>query len=137
MHTSAAELLPAGEEPLVQAHLTAGADVDLGHPCADAVGMELVVPGAVERVREVDPPSVAAHLDHLRAAREWFVGGCGMRCVADDSPEAHGADLTWPSGIGDVVLLELTGPPARDVEEAIVDRQVDVGDERRNRPERL
>ena len=39
--------------------------------------------------------------------------------------------------IADVVLLELAGPPARHVEPAIVDRQVDVGHQRWDCAERL
>src|SRR3954468_4387631 len=39
--------------------------------------------------------------------------------------------------VGDVVLPQLTGAPARDVEEAVVDRQVYVGDQRRDGSERL
>ena len=38
---------------------------------------------------------------------------------------------------GDVVLLQIAGAPTGDVEEAIVHRQVDVGDEQRNRLEAL
>ena len=38
-----------------------------------AVGIELRVPRRVERVGEVDPPPVAAHLDHLRPAVERLV----------------------------------------------------------------
>ena len=39
--------------------------------------------------------------------------------------------------VGHVVLLEFPGAPARHVQPAVVDRQVDVGDQRRHRPERL
>jgi hypothetical protein len=40
-------------------------------------------------------------------------------------------------GIADVEALELPGSPARDVQRAVVDRQGDVGDQRRHRAERL
>ena len=35
----------------------------------DAIGIELIVPGGIERVRPVDALAVTADLDHLRAAR--------------------------------------------------------------------
>ena len=55
----------------------------------------------------------------------------------DDPAQVHRADFARLGRIGDVVLLELTGAPAGDVEEAVVDRQVDVGDQRRDGSERL
>src|SRR3954462_429223 len=50
--------------------------VELDHPAVDALGVELLVPAGVRRVRQVDALAVAAHLDHLRAAgqlprRRW------------------------------------------------------------------
>ena len=59
-----------------------------------------------------------------------------MGSLSDDPAQAHRADLPGVCRVGDVVLLELTGAPAGHVEEAVVDRQVDVGDQRRHRPER-
>src|SRR3954452_8376128 len=100
------------KEPLVHAHGATGVDVDLGHPGADAVGMELIVPRTVERVGEVDPPTVAAHLDHLRTAGKGQVRGRGVRGTTDYAAEAHRVDLSRPYRFGNVVLLELTGTPA-------------------------
>src|SRR3954454_435111 len=105
------------KEPLVHTHSATGVDVELGHPGADAVGMELVVPRTVERVGEVDPAAVAAHLDHLRTAGKGQVRSRGVRGTTNDAAESHGGDLPRPSGIGNVVLLQLTGTPAGDVEE--------------------
>src|SRR5680860_1142444 len=136
-HASAAELVAMREEPLFHAHSATGVDVDLGHPGADAVGVELVVPRAVERVGEVDPASVSAYLDHLWAAGEWHVRVRGVWRATDDPAEVHRADFARLGRIGDVVLLQLTGAPARDVEEAVINRQVDVADEWRNGPKRL
>ena len=49
----------------------------------------------------------------------------------------HRAGLDRVERIGHVELLQLAGAQARDVEEAIVEREVDVGDERRHRAESL
>src|SRR5687768_9403028 len=63
-----AEVLAVREEALVDAKTAGrGVGVDLRHPGADAVGEELVVPGAVERVGDVDASAVTTDLDHLRA----------------------------------------------------------------------
>src|SRR5208283_2640075 len=40
------------------------------------------------------------------------------------------ADFLRMKRIGNIVLQELAGSPARDVKEAVVEREVDVGDER-------
>src|SRR5690606_32121872 len=58
------------EEARVERHPPVLADVELRRPAHDALRVELLVPGRVERVREVDAPPVAADLHHLRAAVE-------------------------------------------------------------------
>ena len=70
-----------------------GPRVELGHPGADPVGVELIVPRPVQRVGEVDALAVAADLDHLRSARERHVGraGCGVRLTMPPSR----TDPTW------------------------------------------
>ena len=63
-----------------------GPHVDLGHPAADAVRVELVVPRRVERVGEVDALAVAADLDHLRTAVQRLPRLAGMRRAATMPP---------------------------------------------------
>src|SRR3954470_3940929 len=64
-----APVVAGREEPLVGHQASgAGVGVALGHPRADTGWEELVVPGAVAGIGEVDPPAVAADLHHLRAA---------------------------------------------------------------------
>src|ERR1041384_70894 len=66
MHPAITEMLcTVQEELLVEVHAAGLVDVGHCHPAADPVGVELVVEGPVERVREVDPSSVAADLHHL------------------------------------------------------------------------
>ena len=114
-----------------------GLRVELHHPAVDAVGIELRVDGAVERVGEIDAPAVAADLDHLRPAVERPVLGARMRRPRDDAADADLAGELRVERIGHVVLLQVAGAPAGDVEEAVVHRQIDVGDERRHRLEAL
>ena len=60
-----------------------------------------------------------------------------MRNPAGDAADPHRPGLPGVERVADVVLLQLTGPPARHVEELIVHGQGDVGDQRRDRPEAL
>src|SRR4051794_33192163 len=62
--------------------------VDLAHPAFDPLRIELLFPARVERVRQVDPLAVAAHLDHLRAAVELVRGRVAR--AADDPAEVYG-----------------------------------------------
>src|SRR5687767_5468995 len=56
------------EEPRVQIHAAFGSQIHLGHPTADTLRVELVIPGRIEPVGDVDALAVSADLDHLRAA---------------------------------------------------------------------
>ena len=126
------------KEPRVDGH-AAGlrVRVDAGHPGADAVRVEDVVPGRVERVRGVDTPPVPAYLHHLGRTRQSQLGGGRVRGAIDDPAEAHRPRLPGVVRVAYVVLLELPGAPARHVEPAVVDGQVDVAHERRDRAEGL
>src|SRR5438874_2615339 len=63
VHAQASELLAVREKTLVDAQPAVGVGVELGHPGADAVRVELIVTSAVQRVGEVNPRAVAADLD--------------------------------------------------------------------------
>src|SRR5438552_2840732 len=54
-----------------------------------------------------------------------------------DATQVDGTGLLRLEWIGDVVLQQLAGTPAGDVEEPVVQGEVDVRDERRNRAESL
>ena len=103
----------------------------------DALGIELRIDRAVERVGEIDPPAVAADLDHLRPAVQRPVLRPDAPPATTMPPILHLAGQLRVERIGHVVLLHVAGAPAGDVEEAVVHRQVDVGDERRHRLEAL
>ena len=63
------------------------------------------------------------------------MAGCGG--AVDDAAEPHGSHLLRVCRVRHVELLQLAGTPAGHVEEPVVDREVDVGDERRHRSEGL
>src|SRR5918992_90378 len=133
-----AEVVAVREELRVHGHAAGlGVRVDTGHPGAYAVRVEDVVPRRVERVREVHAPTVSAHLHHLGRARQPQLGGCRVRGSVDDPAEAHRSRLSRVVRIAHVVLLELPRPPARDVQPAVVDGQVDVAHQRRYSAEGL
>src|SRR6266852_4790663 len=109
-------LRPLHEELLVEGDTTILLGVELDHPAVDAVGIELRVNGAVERVGEVDASAVPADLNHLRAAAECAVLGAGMRGPGDDAADPHLAGELGVERVGDVILLQIAGAPARYVE---------------------
>src|SRR5215216_4848142 len=129
-----AEVVAVGEEPRVHGHPTRPrVGVQLGRPGPDAVGVEDVVPDPVERVGDVHAAAVAADLHHLRPPSEPQLRRGGVGLTADDAAELDRAGLDGVEDVADVVLLELAGAPAGDVQPAVVDRQVDVADQRRHR----
>src|SRR6266508_5506261 len=67
-------LREAREESLVERHAALGLRIELGHPALDAVGIELGVPGCIQRVADVRAPTVAADLDQLRSTVQRLAG---------------------------------------------------------------
>ena len=92
---------------------------------------------AVKRIGEIDPPAVAADLDHLRTAVQGAVSGAGMGGARNDAADAHPAGLLRLERIRYVILDHVAGPPAGDVKKPVVHRQVDIGDQRRHGLEAL
>src|ERR1700680_2637600 len=123
------------EEIRIELQATAGSDVALHHPAFDAGGIELTVPGSRESIGEVDTPTIAAHLHHLRSAVNR--PGGRVRRALDDAAEAHGAGELRIVRVRYVILTHLARAPAGNIEEAVIEREVDVGDQRRHRLEGL
>src|SRR5215218_4980721 len=53
--------------------------VHLGDPAVDAIGVELRIPGSIQRVAEVQPAPIAAQFHHLRSARLRLVRSSDAR----------------------------------------------------------
>src|SRR6476620_8928452 len=120
------------EELLIELHPALRIDISFHQPAPHAIGIELVIPRRVQTIGEIHTRAVATDLDHLWTAVEWLSGLRRMRGATDNAADAERAGLPWIEGIGHVVLDELARPPARHVQEAIVEREIDIGDEWRN-----
>src|SRR5262249_8166792 len=123
------------EELRVDPDAAARIGVELRNPAPNAFRIELRGPELIERVAHVDPSAVAAHLDHLRTAVQ--LTALRMRGLRDYPAQTHRPSQLGIERLGHVVLTELAGAPAGDVEVLIVQAQVDVRDERRDRAEGL
>ncbi len=88
--------------------------------------VELVVPGRVERVGDVEATAVERELDHLRPAAELAAGVAGL---AEHTAEPQLPREFRVAGVGDVVLAQVAVEPVGEVEEAVVHREDDVGDQ--------
>ena len=92
------------------------------------LGVELVVPGRVERVGDVEPAAVVGELEHVRAAAEV---AAGVARLADHAAEPELPGQLRVRRVGDVVLAEVAVQPVGEVEEAVVHREDEVGDQAR------
>src|SRR5580658_1377664 len=128
MDLMAAQISEFEKELRVERHAAGGLGVELYHPTANSVGIELHVPGGVQGVREVGATSIAAEFDHLRAAVQRIAGIFRMRGAAHDTTQMHGAAFLGVKRIGNVILQEFAGAPAGNVKEAIVEGKIDIGD---------
>src|SRR5580704_5733378 len=129
-------LAVAGREEIrIDRHAARRRAIDLRDPAAHAFRVKLRIPRAVQRVRYVDAPPVAAELDHLRRAVER--PALRMLPVRYDSAQTYAASLPRLERVAHVVLLQVTGAETRDVQKFVVEAQVDVGNQRRHRLERL
>jgi len=116
--------------PIVLCQLKAAARVRIGHDLSAwyAVGIELIVPRRVERVGPVDPLAITANLDHLRTACVDLAARVGR--TASDTADVDGVREPRFPWVGDVVLTHLASSPTRDVKEAVIHGEVDVGHQR-------
>src|SRR5271155_1056989 len=130
MDLMASQIPEFKKEFRVDGHATCRLGIELHHPAANSVGIELRVPRRIQRVREIDAPSIAAELHHLRAAVQATTGIFRMRGTAHDATQLHGAGFLGMKWVGNVILQEFAGAPARNVKEAVVERKIDVRDER-------
>src|SRR5208282_1918913 len=128
----AAEIAEFKKEFRVNLHSALRFGVELYHPASNSIRIELRVPWSIERVREIDSASIAAHLHHLRAPIQRCAGILRMCSAPHDTTQMHGTCPLGMKRVGHVVLQKLAGSPARNIKEAIVERQIDVGDEWRH-----
>src|SRR5215216_2116552 len=107
------------EEIRIQFHSAIGVGVDTDHPALEQVGIELVIPGAVQAIRYVDALGVPADLDHLGATQQpTFV--LGVSFLTGDTADLDLADKLWIERIKNLILIEIPRSPARNLPEAVV-----------------
>lgn len=78
--------LKSDEEVFIHAQTAVGVSIDLGKPSPHPVGVELLIPGGVQRVGQIDPAPVAAQLHHLCPTVERASLGMGRarRCLPNE-----------------------------------------------------
>src|SRR5580700_3351376 len=128
----AAEIAEFKKEFRVNLHAALRFGVELYHPASNSLRIELRVPWSIKRVSEIDAPSVAAHFHHLRAAGQGRAGILRMFRTPHDATQMHGTCPLGMKRVGHVVLQKFAGSPAGNIKEAIVERQIDVGDQWRH-----
>src|SRR5271155_1222040 len=122
-----AQSVEPDKELFIELHPAPGVQIDFRHPALNAIGIKLLVPRGVEGVGKVAALAVAADLDHLWTAVEGHARLVRVGGAANDPTEVDRTGFLRAGGIGDVVLYELAGPPTGDIEEAVVEREIDVG----------
>src|SRR5580698_9354527 len=132
MHLMAAQITEFKKEFPVELHAAVGLGIDLYHPALNSVRIELYVPRRIKRVRKIDPTSVAAQLHHLEAAVQWRTGILRMARATHYTSQMHGTCLLGMKRVRHVVLQKFSRSPTGNVKEAVVERQIDVGDEWRH-----
>src|SRR5262245_57716927 len=93
--------------PIVLCEFEAAGCVRISHDLGSrhSVGIELVVPGRVERIGPVNSLAVTADLDHLRTAYIRLAARVGG--TANDAADVDRTRKPWLPRIGDVVLTQL------------------------------
>src|SRR5271166_2151441 len=121
-------------EALVEGHATLpGVAVDLQEVRAvpGDLGVELVVPGAVEGVGDVEAFAVEAELEHLRSAAEFLAAE--FAGLAEEAAEPDLAGEPGVGGVAHVILADVAVQPVGEVEIPVVHRQDEIGDQPRHR----
>src|SRR5580704_11911648 len=131
MHLMAAQITEFKKEFPVELHAAVGLGIELYHPALNSVRIELYVPRRIKRVRKIDPTSVAAQLHHLGAAVQGRTGILRMARATHDTSQMHGTCLLGMKRVRHVVLQKFSRSPTGNVKEAVVERQIDVGEQRR------
>src|SRR5690348_8372931 len=133
----AAQFTEIHEELGIDFHAAFRFGIELHHPALDAFRIKLSVPRRVQRVGEVDAFAVSAKLDHLRSAVQLSFGLLRMRSFADDSAEVYRCRFSRLERIGDIELQKLASAKTGNIQEAVVEREINVRDQRRNGLEAL
>src|SRR5436309_5591737 len=86
-------ILALQQEPRVEVHPSIGSGIELGHPTANAFGIELFVPRGIKRVGEINASAIPTHFYHLRPPGQGLVWILWMRRTAHDPSDSHRTSL--------------------------------------------
>src|SRR5205807_1776013 len=86
----AAEITEVYKEVWIKFHHAVGVDVELDHPAIHSVRIKLLVPGSIKGIGEIDTASIAADLNHLRAAVQRLLRLRRMSSAAHDAARVYG-----------------------------------------------
>src|SRR5271154_2693937 len=125
------------KELRVELHAALRLGIDFHHPASNSVRIKLRVPWRIKRIREISTTPVPAQLHHLRAAIQRRRRIFGMCRAPHDATYMHGPGFFGMERIGNIVLKKFSRAPARDVKKAVVERKINVCDERRHGLEAL
>src|SRR3974377_1613285 len=92
----------------VKLNATVRCNLQLHHPSANPIGIELSVPGRVKGVGEEAGAAIAAEFDHLRTTIQCLIGAGRVRSTAHDSANVNRADWLGMERIRNVILAHLT-----------------------------
>src|ERR1700736_1668776 len=120
------------EEFLIQSDSAFGLGVQFHHPTANTLGIELLVPRSIQRVGEINALAITAHFYHLRSTIQWSLRGTRMCRAPDDAAQVYGTRKFRMKRIEHIILLKFSRAPTRDVQKAVVQRKIDVRDQRRH-----
>src|SRR6266566_7702369 len=125
-------ILALHQEPRVEVDPSIGSRIELGHPTAYAFGIELFVPRGIKRVGEINAFAIPAHFYHLRSPGQLLVWILWMWRTADDPSDPHRTGLFRIERVGHIILEHFACAPACDIEKPVIERQVDICNQRRN-----
>src|SRR5262245_54233466 len=121
------------EEITVYRQAPARFGIQLDHPAANSVRIELLIPGVIERVGKVNTAAIAADFDHLRRAVQRIVGLLGVSGSTNDTSQVYRSGEPGIEGIRNIILPHLAGSPTSHIQKSVIKRQIDIAHQRRNR----
>src|SRR5262245_41622227 len=108
------------EEVLIDRESAVRISVEFDHPTAYAFRIKLLVPGMIERIGEVDAPTIATYLHHLRCTIQRPVGVLWMWCTSNNPAEVNRARQLRIEWIRNIILSHFASTPAGYVQCSIV-----------------
>src|SRR5260370_42144822 len=110
---------PLDQEARIELNAALGRRIELHHPALETIGIKLFVDGAIQRIGEIHAAAVAAYLDHLRSAVQVAASSLRVRFARYDAADSHCTRELRCERIGHVVLPQVAGTPAGDVEKTV------------------